>query len=132
MINLIVACAGMMVLQACASVPWLVAIDWRNRRWLRQVKIWGSGLAIAIALGAGWAYFVGASSDGRDLVRWGRFYMSALHLQLAADFFVVVFWLLLKLWPKGGAVALAAFQEGARQPMFWLLFGAALILMLVS
>ena len=34
---------------------------------------------------------------------------------------VLTFSLLLAFWPKGGAVALAAFQEGVRQPMFWLL-----------
>ena len=28
---------------------------------------------------------------------------------------------MLLVWPKGGAVALAAFREGYRQPMFWLL-----------
>ena len=54
-----------------------------------------------------------------------------LHLQLAADSFVFVFMLLLAIWPKGGAVALAAFREGIRQPMFWLLLGLALLLLIV-
>ncbi|HWY87321.1 MAG TPA: ABC transporter permease [Gemmataceae bacterium] len=129
--NLVFTCIGLLVLQACAAVPWLIAVDWRNRQWLRQVKVWGTGLVAAVALGAVWAYFL-QNSDTRDLVRWGRFYMSVLHLQLAADFFVVVFWLLLTFWPKGAAVALAAFQEGVRQPMFWLLFAAALTLMVMS
>jgi ABC-type transport system involved in multi-copper enzyme maturation permease subunit len=56
-----------------------------------------------------------------NLIPWGRVYMSVLHLQLAADFFIVLFWLGLTVWPKGSAVALSAFREGVRQPMYWLL-----------
>jgi ABC-type transport system involved in multi-copper enzyme maturation permease subunit len=87
---------------------------------------------VAVGLGAVWGFFLDGLGDPKDLTRWGRFYLSVLHLQLAADFFVGVFWLLLTFWPKGAAVALAAFQEGVRQPMFWLLFGTALALMLIS
>lgn len=130
--NLFITCVVLMVLQALAAVPWLLAIDWRNRQWLRQAKVWGSGLAGAAILGAVWAYFLDQSGDPKVLTRWGRFYTAVLHVQLAADFFVGVFWLLLTFWSKGAAVALAAFQEGVRQPMFWLLFGAALALMLMS
>jgi len=121
-----------MVLQAAAAVPWIMALDWRNRPWIRQFKVWGTGLLAAVVIGAVWAYFLEEDGDAKDLARWGRFYMSILHIQLAADFFVVVFWLLLTFWSKGAAVALAAFQEGVRQPMFWLLFGVALLLMLIS
>jgi hypothetical protein len=55
-----------------------------------------------------------------------------LQLQLLADAFILTFALLLNLWPKGGAIALAAFREGVRQPMFWLLFGVAFVAMSVS
>lgn len=58
--------------------------------------------------------------------------MSVLHLQIAADFLVVLFFALLTFWPKGGAVALSTFREGVRQPMFWLLTSAALFLIAVS
>jgi ABC-type transport system involved in multi-copper enzyme maturation permease subunit len=34
---------------------------------------------------------------------------------------------MLWLWPKGGAVALAAFREGVRQPMYWVLTILALL-----
>ena len=40
--------------------------------------------------------------------------------------------LILKIWPRGGTVALAAFREGYRQPMFWLLFGAMSLLLFIS
>ncbi len=130
--NLFLTCVGLIVLQFLAAIPWLAGIDWRNRILLRKARVWGSGLVGAVVIGALWAYFLDQNGDPKVLLRWGRFYMSVLHLQLAADFFVGVFWVLLTFWPKGAAVALAAFQEGVRQPMFWLLFGAALLLMLIS
>ena len=52
----------------------------------------------------------------------GRIYGSVLQVQLVIDLFVLVFFLLLKLWPRGGAVALASFRESVRQPMYWLIF----------
>src|SRR5262249_40128076 len=61
----------------------------------------------------------------------GRVYGSVLHLQLLADFFVLTFALLLKVWPKGAAVALSAFREGIRQPMFWLIVLGAVGFMVV-
>jgi hypothetical protein len=39
---------------------------------------------------------------------------------------------LVKVWPKGGAVALAAYREGWRQPMFWLIIILSVILIAVS
>src|SRR5207302_90712 len=50
---------------------------------------------------------------------WGRFFGAILELQLLIDFFVLIFPVLTWIWPKGSAVALAAFREGVRQPMFW-------------
>src|SRR5207249_7082809 len=63
------------------------------------------------------------------LMNWGRGYLAALHLQLAADFFIAVVVVVLRLWPKGGAVALAAFRESVRQWMFVLLVLIAPFLM---
>jgi hypothetical protein len=36
------------------------------------------------------------------------------------------------LWPKGGAVAYAAYREACRQPMFWLIIGGAIVLIWLS
>ncbi len=58
-------------------------------------------------------------------------YGAVLQLQLTVDFFIVSFAVLLRVWPKGGAVAQAAFRESVRQPMFWLLFAIAFIAMWV-
>ena len=38
----------------------------------------------------------------------------------------------MQVWPKGGAVAFAAFREGVRQPMFWVLFLFGLLALIVS
>jgi ABC-type transport system involved in multi-copper enzyme maturation permease subunit len=62
----------------------------------------------------------------------GRVYASVLHVQLIVDFFVLVFGVILTVWPKGGAVALAAFREGVRQPMYWLIGLTAVIVFLVA
>jgi hypothetical protein len=61
----------------------------------------------------------------------GRHYTAFLQLQLTLNLFLLLFWLILWLWPKGGAIALAAFFESVRQPMFWLLLGIASFLMFV-
>jgi len=62
----------------------------------------------------------------------GQAYAALLQLQLTVDFFIGIFALLLLLWPKGGAVAQAAFREGVRQPLFWLLAGAAFCWLSIS
>ena len=132
MITFLLLCVLLMLVQALAAIPWFMALDWRNRRLLQRPKVWLIGGLVAAGVGLVWGYFLEGNANPLVLTRWGRFYMSMLHLQLAVDFFVSIFWLLLTVWPKGGAVGLAAFQEGVRQPMFWLLFGAALALMVAS
>ncbi len=62
----------------------------------------------------------------------GRAYAGIFQTQLILDCFVFAFMVILKIWPKGGAVAQAAFREGIRQPMFWLLSSLALFALLVS
>jgi ABC-type transport system involved in multi-copper enzyme maturation permease subunit len=58
--------------------------------------------------------------------------MALLHLQLGIDVLIGVFWLMLVAWPKGGAVALSAFREGVRHPMFWLLTVVATVFMFLT
>lgn len=59
----------------------------------------------------------------------GKIYGAVLQIQLTVDFLILLVALMLKLWPKGGAVAQAAFREAVRQPMYWLLFTIAFVLM---
>src|SRR5262249_55526534 len=68
----------------------------------------------------------------RDLLATvGRWYGVVLSLQLFFDLFVVFFGVMLVVWPRGASVALAAFREGVRQPMFWFFIVFALVLMVI-
>jgi hypothetical protein len=87
---------------------------------------------LVVAILAPAAFSTGLSQNREGLEWLGRLYGAVLQLQLLADLLVGIFGLLLLVWPKGGAVALAAFREGVRQPMFWLLALAAVLLMGVS
>lgn len=114
-------------------MPWLAAVDLRFRQLLKNWTNWAIGLGVGVGCGIAAAVYLDVNSSGRDaLAAWGRSYSSILHLQIAADLLVLVFWLMLQLWPKGGAVAQAAFREGLRQPLFWVLILAAGLLMGIS
>src|SRR5262249_21982493 len=63
---------------------------------------------------------------------YGRLYGSLLHIQIAADLFIGVFQLMLLVWPKGGAMALSAFREHIRAPLFWLMGGGAVGMLVVA
>src|SRR5262249_52385150 len=78
------------------------------------------------------AFFVNLIQEPSLLVFWGKIFGALLNAQIGIDLLVVVFALLTLVWPQGTAVALAAFREGVRQPLFWLIVLAALFLLLVS
>ena len=63
---------------------------------------------------------------------WGRLFSSILGLQVGHRFVRARLLLAVDFWSKTGAVALAAFQEGVRQPMFWLLTIIGALTMVVS
>ncbi len=114
--------------QFAAAMPWLWAIDPKGfERATRSGISIGyvvGGLALAAAIVAG---FIGYKGDSANLQWYGQYvYGSALHLQLLIDFFLLMPAVLVKVWPKGGAVALAAYREGWRQPMFWLIIVGAI------
>src|SRR5205823_3425593 len=121
-INLVAACTVFALIQLLAALPWLATLDpvlVLSR--VRRLSSWGWFLLTALGGGVALAVFLNSNNEAKALAFWGRFYAIVLHLQLAADLFVFVFMVLLRLWPQGGAVSLAAFREGIRQPMFWLL-----------
>src|SRR5262245_11859988 len=119
----------MALIQFLAALPWLIALDppFFKEQAKKPAALGYAGLGV---LGVGVVFTVGFFRDPTNLELIGRIYASLLHIQLAIDFFVIVPRLLLLVWPKGGAVALASFREGIRQPMFWLLtvLASALIL----
>jgi ABC-type transport system involved in multi-copper enzyme maturation permease subunit len=131
--QLLLICPPLMMLQVLAAWPWLTALDPEllGTGW-RRLGNWGVLLLGSAAAGVAAALTLSGLADRDLLSRLGRVYASLLHAQLAADFFVAVFAGLLWVWPKGGAVALAAFRESIRQPMFWLLTVGGLGLMGLS
>ncbi len=62
----------------------------------------------------------------------GQWFAAIAQLQLVLDTFIISVPFLGMIWPKGGAVAQAAFREGVRQPMFWLLGGMGFLMMLAA
>jgi hypothetical protein len=131
------------LVQLLAAVPWVLALfvtdemraslrvlsTERGGRWVIQRL----GAVVLCLLAALVGLFVMAfPSDPESLETWGRVYAVVLQLQLTIDFFLLFIPVLLKVWPKGGAIALAAFRESVRQPMYWLLLLGALGLMAVS
>jgi ABC-type transport system involved in multi-copper enzyme maturation permease subunit len=120
---------GLLLLQAIAAIPWLLVVTKRSLTtsiaFLTKVVAGVVGVGL---LGRLLIYFVGSG----DLIFIGRVYCAVLTLQVAIDFFVLAFYLMLTFTPKTGAVALAAFQEGTRQPLFWLITSLGAMFMVVS
>jgi ABC-type transport system involved in multi-copper enzyme maturation permease subunit len=109
----------LVLLQLVAALPWLLLIDpafWRSR--LRRPSFLGAVLGAAVGAGAVLAVLLYLVQDHDTMVLFGRLYGAALHVQLVIDLFIALFALVLRSWPKGGAVALAAFREAIRQPLF--------------
>src|ERR1700735_4587017 len=98
-------CILLLVLQGLAIVPWLAAIDLRTRQTLKDPKVWLIGTLVCVVAGTGAALYFDNNNSPDALAGWGRVYLSFLHLQLAADGIVLMFFLMLRFWPKGGAVA---------------------------
>jgi hypothetical protein len=131
--NLLLSGVILLLVQALAALPWLYVIDPPGfRAQARKFEGWGGFLCVVLIGGAALGWFMNYNNDPANLEKLGRVYTAVLHLQLGADFFIAVLGLLLLVWPRGGTVALAAFREGYRQPMFWLLVVATAILLFVS
>ena len=120
-------------IQFVAALPWLWAVD-RNafRQTLRRPAALGNVLAVLAGVTLLLAAVIHSQRGANLLELLGRVYAAILHLQLIVDFFIVVFGLMLTVWPKGAAVALAAFREGVRQPMFWLIGLTSVVVFLVA
>jgi ABC-type transport system involved in multi-copper enzyme maturation permease subunit len=125
-------------IQVLAAVPWVGLLlrgttarpsTGRKPSPGRWVGRWVIALGAAVVV---MAVLFASVHDTEALEVWGHAYSVVLQLQLSADFFIAAFAVLLWLWPKGAAVALAAFREGVRQPMFWLIAGMGLVALLGS
>jgi ABC-type transport system involved in multi-copper enzyme maturation permease subunit len=131
--KLLIAGVLFALLQVLAALPWLRAIDPKGfARGLRSPSSLGMAVLVTLGLGVAIAGYLGYLGDSPTIRRDGKFYAAALHLQLIVDFFILAPHVLLLISPKAGAVALAAYREGWRQPMFWLIAGFALVLMVLA
>lgn len=126
------ACA-LMAIQGLAALPWLFAIDRQAfRSKARAASAWAAGVGLVLAGGALLTAWMVYRGDPAKLKFDGRVYASILQLQLSVDLVLALLGVALLVWPKGGTVAFAAFREGYRQPMFWLIGSAVAILLIIS
>jgi ABC-type transport system involved in multi-copper enzyme maturation permease subunit len=123
----------LVLIQALAALPWLYVLDSESfRSYARRADVLGGAVAALLVGGAAVGYLLGYYNDPNRLADLGWWYGTVLHLQLAVDSVILAMWLLLLVWPRGGTVAQATLREGYRQPMFWLLLLAVVILMFAS
>jgi ABC-type transport system involved in multi-copper enzyme maturation permease subunit len=128
-----VGCTILSLVIAITALPWFALIEPAGFRLaLRKPLNWIYGILAVVVLSALLALFVGIVLDPTRLMNWGRVLGALIHLQIIVCFFSLLFPLILLIWPHGGAVALAAFLEGVRQPMFWMMTLFAAGLMYVS
>lgn len=121
------------LVQVAAAVPWAAMLDLDAfKRLLRRWDVWGWALGGTAAGAVILAMFLHWIEDSARLEFWGRIYGAALQAQLTIDLFIFLFAVMLKVWPKGGAVALAAFREGLRNPIFWLIVTVTIVLLFFS
>ncbi|MCS6853094.1 MAG: ABC transporter permease [Gemmataceae bacterium] len=128
---------GLLVVPGLLALPWLAVLGWERlglERW--RERGWGAKIGGLLSLGAagGLVLAVGLSLIGEPqrLEFWGRVYGSVVHVQLVVDAFLIAWTAMVWGWPKGGAVALAAFRESVRQPLFLFLTVIAAVFLLVT
>jgi ABC-type transport system involved in multi-copper enzyme maturation permease subunit len=128
----------LLLVQVLAALPWAAVLvlnpkelDALLRRPFNRENLIRLGVVLAVVVVAPVVFFY-FMQDPAALEITGQVYGAVLQAQLTLDLFVLVFAVLLAAWPKGGAVALAAFREAVRQAMFWLLMGIAAAMITVS
>jgi ABC-type transport system involved in multi-copper enzyme maturation permease subunit len=133
LVNLIVAGLILALFQTVAAIPWVAAFDGRPfRRWITDPKVLAYLSGGTFALGALLGWYMSTLGEVDELSRMGRYFGAILHAQLILDFAVLAPRVLLAVAPKAGAVAVAAYRESLRQPMFWLIALLATLLIAIS
>ncbi len=130
--NFAVACV-LVLIQFLAALPWLRALD--PKAFAARVSSatgWLWAIGIVVGGGAALTAIMMYRADPAKLEIDGRVYAAVLHLQLIVDFLLAAVGGLLVFWPKGGTVAWAAFREGYRQPMFWLISALVVMMLFIS
>lgn len=120
------------LIQGLAALPWLLVLDPAAfKEYARKPVNLLRALLVVLGVGLAIGAMILVVKDRVVLSNWGRFYAAVLNLQLALGCLVFFFWALLGIWPKGGAVALSAFREGLRQPMYWFITVLALVFLIL-
>ncbi len=133
LIQLFQACLILVIVQGLAALPWIIAFDRKSFfRALKDPIILAYIIGSIVGFSALFAWFISGRRIEKVLIDWGRVYGAVLHAQLALDMLVIMPQILLLISPKIGAVALSAFREGWRQPMFWLIAVLTTILLFAS
>lgn len=123
----------LVLIQALAALPWLWLLDPKQfSAKAKSASGWLSMIGFIAVGAAGLTALMIYRADPMKLEIDGRIYAAILHLQLIIDFILAALYVLLKFWPKGGTVAWAAFREGYRQPMFWLMCCLVILALFVS
>ncbi len=119
--------------QLLAALPWLRSIDPKgfDRGLKNPISLSYAVLTLA-GLGLLFAAFLGYAGQSESLPFYGKVYASVLHLQLLVNTFILLPRVFTLIMPKTGAVALAAFRESCRQPMYWLIGSFAVFLMVIA
>jgi len=127
-VSQLLPCLVLTLIQFAAALPWLWALDAvAVQKLVRRPATWLNVIGAILGVTLLGAFLLSYQRGSNLLDLFGRLYGSVLHLQLSVDLFVALFVVILVFWPKGGTVALAAFREGVRQPMFWLIGLAAVL-----
>ncbi|HEY1376233.1 MAG TPA: ABC transporter permease subunit [Gemmataceae bacterium] len=123
----------LVLIQVLAALPWLYVVDSESfRSYVKRLDVVGGFVGGLLVAGAIVGYLLSYNNDPNRLADLGWWYGTVLHLQLSVDSVILALWVLLLVWPRGGTVAQATLREGYRQPMFWLLLLAVIILMFGS
>jgi hypothetical protein len=133
-LNLFVAGLILAAVQIAAALPWLWALNPRGfRKSIADPTILGYGVGALFVGGLIFALLLSENRIVAKLSEYGyMYYGSILHAQLAIDLLIFLPQALLLISPKTGAVALAAYREGWRQPIFWLICILTTVLMALS
>jgi ABC-2 family transporter protein len=132
-VNLFVAGLVLMAVQLIAALPWVWVLDPRGfRKSLTDPIRLGYAFGALVGGGLLFALFLSENRIKPKLYEYGYYYGAVLHAQLAIDLLILLPQALLLISPKTGAVALAAYREGWRQPIFWLISILAIVIMALS
>jgi ABC-type transport system involved in multi-copper enzyme maturation permease subunit len=110
------------LLQLAVALPWWFAFDSSGVRAAFKVRTNPGILALIIFAVVGFASsFLSFENASSNLDFYGRAFGAILAIQLEIDLFIYGPYLLALVFPKAGAVALAAYREAWRQPTFWMI-----------